>query len=176
LRQISHFTKIRQSAGCSGVRSGVPEYRVSLLVAEKVAALLQSCGATVVMSRTTNDVWLFQHRARGIDEPERRRIVDQAPLQRVHGHGALRRQRTHALPDYNARYIRTKAVYLSECIGGAFGEATDAGEVQLVPLENQTGFNWSRIPVVALEMGYLTNAREDALLNSDAFQMRCALG
>ncbi len=171
----SHFTKIRQSAGCSGVRSGVPEYRVNLLVAEKVAALLQSCGATVVMSRTTNDVWLSN--------------IERAVLMNQSGAALWIRLHCNACTDterYGASVlmpsqiitpdIYEQSLYLSQCIGGAFGEATDAGEVQLVPLENQTGFNWSRIPVVALEMGYLTNAREDALLNSDAYQMRCALG
>jgi N-acetylmuramoyl-L-alanine amidase len=33
-----------------------------------------------------------------------------------------------------------------------------------------SGFNWSRVPVVLLELGYLTNPTEEALLVKPSFQ------
>jgi N-acetylmuramoyl-L-alanine amidase len=39
-----------------------------------------------------------------------------------------------------------------------------------------TGFNWSKIPVILLEMGYMTNVQEDKLLNSDDYQNKIVLG
>ncbi|HWQ57435.1 MAG TPA: N-acetylmuramoyl-L-alanine amidase [Clostridia bacterium] len=171
----SDLTKIRQSAGCFGIRSGVPEYRINLLVAQKVRALLESCGATVVMTRTSSDVSLSN--------------IDRANI--MSGSGAALWVRIHCNWCCDGE-INTPCVlipsarvtpdiyefsrYLGECLGRGFGTAVGAETVELVSLENQVGFNWSQIPVVTLEMGYLSNARDDALLNSDAYQTLCAVG
>ena len=39
-----------------------------------------------------------------------------------------------------------------------------------------TGFNWSDVPVVLAEVGFLSNPREDRLLSSSAYQRRAARG
>ena len=39
-----------------------------------------------------------------------------------------------------------------------------------------TGFNWSKVPVVLIEMGFLSNPEEDNLLNSDSYQDKLAQG
>jgi N-acetylmuramoyl-L-alanine amidase len=39
-----------------------------------------------------------------------------------------------------------------------------------------TGFNWSDVPVVLVEVGFLSNPRENRLLNSAAYQRRAATG
>ncbi len=171
----SELTKIRQSAGCFGVRSGVPEYRINLLVAKKVAVLLESCGAMAVMTRTSSDVSLSN-----IERAELINKSDAAIWIRLHCNAAPD-------PEMSAPCVLTPSprvtpdiyefsLYLGECMSLSFGSAVGAEHVELVSLENQAGFNWSQIPVITLEMGYLSNAKNDALLNSDAYQTRCALG
>ena len=49
-------TKERQSAGSTGVKTGVPECKINLLVAFKLRNLLEAEGATVVLTRETSDV------------------------------------------------------------------------------------------------------------------------
>ena len=39
-----------------------------------------------------------------------------------------------------------------------------------------SGLNWSEVPAIYIEMGFITNATEDQLLNDDAFQTKCAQG
>ena len=39
-----------------------------------------------------------------------------------------------------------------------------------------TGFNWSDVPVVLAEIGFMTNPREDRLLNSSPYEQRAARG
>ena len=39
-----------------------------------------------------------------------------------------------------------------------------------------TGFNWSDVPVILVEMGFMTNPTEDRLLATPAYQQRAALG
>ncbi len=39
-----------------------------------------------------------------------------------------------------------------------------------------TGFNWSNVPVILVEMGFMTNPTDDRLLATAAYQRRAALG
>src|SRR5262249_7091487 len=39
-----------------------------------------------------------------------------------------------------------------------------------------TGFNWSDVPVVLVELGFMTNPTEDRLLATPAYQRRAAVG
>lgn len=39
-----------------------------------------------------------------------------------------------------------------------------------------SGINWSEVPAIYIEMGFITNATEDQLLNDNAFQTKCAQG
>lgn len=171
----SPSTKIRQSVGCSGVRTRVPEHRINLLVAQKVRALLEECGATVVMTRTGAEA--------SLSNIERAQMMNQSGAAfwlRIHCNASKDAAVSGAsvlVPSHTVTpAIYEQSLRLGESLGAAFGEATDAPAASLVSLENQTGFNWSELPVAALEMGHLTNAADDALLGSDAYQMRCAVG
>ncbi len=171
----SECTKIRQSEGGYGIRSKVPEHRINLLVALKLRALLESCGASVVMTRTGSDV--------SLSNIERAKLMNENSATfwiRIHCNYSNNTDQSGAsvlipseavTPDIYA-YSR----YLGECVGATFGAATEMPNMNLVSLDNQSGFNWSDIPVIALEMGYLSNAQDDAMLNSDAYQTRCAIG
>lgn len=39
-----------------------------------------------------------------------------------------------------------------------------------------TGFNWSDVPVILVEMGFMTNPTDDRLLATEAYQRRAAAG
>ena len=39
-----------------------------------------------------------------------------------------------------------------------------------------TGFNWSNVPVILVEMGFMTNPAEDRLLATAAYRQRAAVG
>lgn len=171
----SELTKIRQSEGCFGVRSGVPEFRINLLVAQKVCVLLEKCGATVVMSRPDSDVSLSN-----IDRALMMNNSDAAMWIRIHCNASIDPEQDGAcvlIPSESVTPdIYEYSLYLGECVSSTFVGTMNASDIQLVSLDNQTGFNWSEIPVIALEMGYLSNVTDDALLNSDAYQTRCAIG
>ena len=39
-----------------------------------------------------------------------------------------------------------------------------------------TGFNWSNVPVILVEVGFMTNPTEDALLATSSYRQRAAVG
>jgi N-acetylmuramoyl-L-alanine amidase len=46
----------------------------------------------------------------------------------------------------------------------------------IIERSDLSGFNWSEIPVLLIEAGFLSNPREDIFLNSDDYQNRIARG
>lgn len=39
-----------------------------------------------------------------------------------------------------------------------------------------TGINWCQVPVTIVEMGYLSNQKEDRLLATDSYRKKMAVG
>lgn len=45
-----------------------------------------------------------------------------------------------------------------------------------VERDDLTGFNWSKVPVVLIEMGFMSNKKEDQLLSDSNYQEKLAEG
>jgi len=46
----------------------------------------------------------------------------------------------------------------------------------VVERNDLTGFNWSKVPVVLVEMGFMSNPKEDQMLNDETYQNKLAQG
>ena len=55
-------------------------------------------------------------------------------------------------------------------------EQTGAKNRGLSERTDLTGFNWSAVPTVLIEMGFLSNPEEDALLETEAYRRKIAQG
>lgn len=168
-------TKPRQSPGGTGVKTGTPEHRINLLVAQKLRDLLVAEGATVIMTRESADVSLSnKERALLMNTAEVdawvRLHCDSASSARESGARVLIPSRTYNAPVYRSSF------FLGKCLQESFEDATGASMLPLRALMDQTGFNFSQSPVVAIEMGMLSNPREDIRLNRDSYQTSCAVG
>lgn len=64
----------------------------------------------------------------------------------------------------------------AECIQRALVEETGAQDRGLVERSDLTGFNWSEVPVVLVEMGFLSNPEEDQKLSTEAYRKQVADG
>jgi N-acetylmuramoyl-L-alanine amidase len=54
--------------------------------------------------------------------------------------------------------------------------ATGARNRGIVPRSDMSGFNWSKVPAVIVEMGVMTNRAEDRRLSTASYQQKLADG
>ncbi|MDR3238652.1 MAG: N-acetylmuramoyl-L-alanine amidase [Clostridiales bacterium] len=167
--------KPKVSSGTRGSFTGVPEYQVNLDVALLLRDKLEALGAEALMVRVDNDV--------NISNAERAVMMNEAKVDlivRIHADGSSSSSVNGAsmlvpspksTPD-----IAAESRAAGEIILKNFIEATGAKDRGIDPRSDMTGFNWSKVPVCLIEMGFMTNKREDQLLTSQEYQEKCAQG
>lgn len=79
-----------------------------------------------------------------------------------------------SVPSDNGMYVKSLA--LATAVIKEFCTFTGAQPLGIVSLSDQTGFNYSDSPVIAIEMGCLSNEADDIRLNRAAYQDACAFG
>jgi N-acetylmuramoyl-L-alanine amidase len=172
----SSVTKAKVSSGTAGVSSKTPEYAITLAVGLKLRDLLASAGATVVMTRETNDV--------DISNAERAKIGNDARADisiRIHADGSENSsvKGISMLAPSAAHVGQTIADASAKAGAAVLGEViakTGAKDRGVVSRDDMTGFNWSTVPAILIEMGFMSNADEDSLLNTGAYQDKLAEG
>lgn len=168
--------KPKVAGGASGTATGIPEYKLNLAVAKQLQTELESRGYTVVMIRTTNDV--------NISNSERSKIANKIPadlLFRIHANGSQSSSTQGYLTMVPAKNHWTSDIYSAslragECIHKAVLSATKASDAGISKTGDMTGFNWSDVPCVISEMGFLSNAQEDRKLNTAEYQKKMVQG
>jgi len=168
----SSVRKIKDGGGTAG------EPQVVLAVSLRLRALLEAAGVRVVMTRTRTDSTSMGNVARA-------RIANRAHARlflRVHADGSTSpaRRGTHTLypavhrgwtDDIAAPSLRAARAVQAELVRSL--GFPDAG---LDRRSDLTGFNWSNVPSVLAELGFLTNPTERGVLTSAAGQRRAAVG
>lgn len=169
-------TKKKVSSGTQGKWSRVPEYEVVLNVGLRLKELLESAGATVIMSRETNNV--------NISNAERAIMMNEANCDlvlRIHCDGndnASIQGASMLVPvgDYTTAQVQAISAKAGEEILERFVAVTGAKSRGLRLRADLSGFNWSTVPVCLIEMGFMSNQEEDLLLTSEDYQEKCAEG
>ena len=170
-------TKARVTGGTQGRYTGVTEYELNLAVALLLRDELTARGYTVVMTRETNDV--------DLSNAERAAIAENAGADvfvRIHANGSEDPAHSGAMTicmtpqnPYNAAlYPASRA--LSDCVLDALVAATGCAREYVWETDTMSGINWAAMPVTIVEMGYMTNEREDRLLATDDYRAQIAQG
>lgn len=162
----SKETKAKVSSGTQGVKTRVPEYEVNLQVALLLRDALEAQGATVYMTRDTNDI--------DISNVERAEMMNELGVDvvlRLHCNGSTN-QSTSGI----GLYVKSsgdgaeESYAISEVLIAAMGEATGANTESVHVRDTYSGLNWSTVPSILVEMGYMSNPDEDEKLCSPEYQ------
>jgi N-acetylmuramoyl-L-alanine amidase len=153
------------------VATGIPESELVLAVSLKLRDALAAAGVEVVMTRTTQDV--------DLSNIQRAQIANQAGADlfvRVHADGSTDSATSgiHVLypasvegwtDDIAAPSKQAAALAQRELIA-----STGAKDRGIDSRSDMTGFNWSDVPAVIPEIGFMTNPAEDRLLATEEYQ------
>lgn len=168
--------KPKVADGTSGTYAPHAESAVNLQVALRLQKALEARGVRVIMVRTTQDV--------NIANSARAEIANKAHAAlfiRLHCDG-IGNGSTHGLSTLVPARNRWTAPIVSEStkagklVHRAALAATGAADRGVVNRGDLSGFNWSKVPTVLVEMGFMSNAAEDRLLTTPAYQQKLADG
>jgi N-acetylmuramoyl-L-alanine amidase len=174
----SSTLKIKDGGGTHGVVSGLTEAELNLRVGLRLRAMLERAGVRVVMTRTKTAGTSMGNIARA-------RIANRARAKlflRIHADGLTDRSArgTHTLyptlrrgwtDDVYASSKRAARMVQTELV-----RALGFPDRGLHERSDFTGFNWSNVPVILVEMGFMTHPTDDRLLATAEYQRRAALG
>lgn len=171
----SQQTKSAYVSGASGKQQ--TEEELNLAVAKKAKKKLEELGASVILTRTTH--------AAAVSNIERAEIANKAEAAlcvRIHADGSADSSVYGASMLVPAGdLLGTPSIVKPSCQAGAIileqvVKQTGARNRGIVQREDLTGFNWSEVPCVLLEMGFVTNDAEDARLKTDSYRNKIARG
>ncbi len=159
--------------GATGQYTHQHEYQVVLKVGLKLRDLLEADGATVVMTRTKNDVMLTN--------------IDRARMLNKAGVDVALQLHNDSVPNVPGKtgvtgYIRSTGNWVEEsralckrlCKG--ISKATGFKNNGLRVYNDYMSLNWTTTPSVLLEMGYLSNRSDDEKLAKKSFRKKLAQG
>lgn len=166
--------KYKQTGGADGVVTKTPEYKINMQVAKKLKSKLEEKGYTVIITKTENN--------KTMSNIERAKVGNEANaglVIRIHADSADNSSTKGASMLVPGKNEYTKEFYDESKLFGKIILNTLTNEVGMknrgvIERDDITGFNWSTVPVVLVEMGFLSNSDEDKLLSSNDYQEKIA--
>lgn len=169
--------KAKVSSGTQGRFTGIPEFELTLIMAQKLEAILFDMGYQVLQVRDTHDI--------NISNSERAMIANEHNADafiRIHANGSDDASIHGAFticPTIHNPYcadIYEDSRLLSEYVLQEFIKVTGAYERPIWETDTMSGINWCTVPVTIIEMGFMTNQEEDLKMATDSYQNDMALG
>ena len=168
-------TKIAFASGTRGINQ--TEEQLNLSVALKLQKALLDKGATVHMTRTENKTDMTN-----IDRAEFANDVNADISVKIHADGSNDSSvhGTSVLVPGN-RYITDNAVIGQSKLAGEFileefVKETGAVNMGISVRNDLTGFNWTKVPIVLVEVGFMTNPEEDRKMETNEYRDKMVRG
>ncbi|HDK7160874.1 TPA: N-acetylmuramoyl-L-alanine amidase [Clostridium botulinum] len=172
----SEEKKIKDGGGADGVNSKTPEYLIAMDVASKLKETLQKEGYTVIMTKNKHSESLGNIERAEVGNKNNANLVirihaDSADLEDAKGASILVPSKKGYASEINELSKKYGDILLREMVASA-----NMNNRGVIEREDMTGFNWSKVPVVLVEMGFLSNAEEDKLLNTEEYRIKIVQG
>ncbi len=164
--------KAKVSSGTAGVGTKKAEHVVNLEASKKLASLLKAAGYEVIMTRDVAEV--------DISNAERAQLANNAHADmtiRIHCDSVANGGKTGAtllVPSKSSKYTQTiypESFAFATCLQQQL-EADGVKVNGIFERDDMTGFNWSQVPVVIFEMGFMSNWNEDQMLSDATYQQK----
>ena len=164
----SSTTKLKDGLGATGSYTNIPEHKTNMSVALLVKKELTSKGYNVIL--TKQDVAESKSNIERADVGNK----NNADLVvRIHADSAENSSISGASMHVPANNEYTSSFYK---ISKSYGTTILNNYVDEIGLKNRgvierndlTGFNWSKVPVVLIEMGFLSNKEDDNFVSNTA--------
>lgn len=170
----SSIMKVKEPGGAQGINTKTPEYVVNMEVAVRLKSLLEEKGYNVVMTKTEHKQMLGNIARAEVGNKANADLVI-----RIHADSSDNSSANGAsmLVPGNNKY--TDSIYK---ISKKYGETVLNNLINNIGMRNRgvvtrddlTGFNWSKVPVILVEMGFQSNVEEDKLLATGTYQDKIA--
>lgn len=169
--------KAKVTSGTTGVATGVPEYKLTLQISLKLKKALTDLGYDVFMIRETHDV--------DISNKERADLANESGADifiRIHADGSTNSSVNGAstlCPSPKNPYVANlskSSKLLSKAIVDGISNRTGGKNRGAIERDDMSGINWSQIPVSIIEMGYMSNPKEDKLMQTKDYQNKIVKG
>ena len=169
--------KIKDGGGAQGTATKTPEYVVNMRVAIKLKTLLEASGFKVVMTKTDNSLSLGNIDRANIGNNAKANLVirihaDSNDNSSVTGASML----VPAAMNESTKAIHDESKRCGNVVLNTLTSEVGMKNREVVEHSDMTGFNWSKVPVILVEMGFLSNVNEDNLLSSQGYEDKLAMG
>ena len=164
----SSTTKLKDGLGATGSYTNIPEHKTNMSVALLVKKELTSKGYNVIL--TKQDV---AESKSNIERAEVGNKNNADLVVRIHADSAENSSISGASMHVPANNEYTSSFYK---ISKSYGKTILNTYVDEIGIKNRgvierndlTGFNWSKVPVVLIEMGFLSNKEDDNFVSNTA--------
>ena len=162
--------KFKVSWGTQGVATKIPEYELTLSASKILKKDLEQMGFKVIMTRETNDVNITNSERAVFANDNNADLVI-----RIHADGSEDSSTTGAslhIPSQDSQYTSKIYPESNECAKLiSLQMKQDGFKVNnIYQRSDLTGFNWSKVPVVLVEMGFMSNPEEDQKMAETSYQ------
>lgn len=169
--------KTKATGGTTGRYTGIPEYELTLNISKQLRDTLRAMGYQVIMTREDNET--------AISNAERAQLANDNHANvaiRIHANGSEDSGTNGALAmvgSANNPYVGNlyeDSNRLAQCILNNYCNETGMKNLGIQTTDTMTGINWSEIPVMILEMGFMTNQQDDVNMQDTGYQTKMVSG
>lgn len=164
----SNEMKLKDTSGSVGLISKKNEYEIAMDVTLKLKELLEKDGYIVVLTKDNVETPLSSIERAEVGNRENANLMIRIHCDSFSNSNA--KGASMLVPKqrgYITKEISEKSIEYGKNIIEEYTKKTGLNNRGLQYRSDLTGFNWSKIPVVLLELGFISNPKEDKFLSSE---------